>query len=131
MQASYLYRLPFVLVFLYLLALTFIWAGQAMALQDERSEGWYQDAQSLARDEGYKVISTAELVRLYLLQEDFQILDVRFAYEHNQSKLPGAKSLPFDLSHRYGLDQGQKMALLQTLGADKDKMIVIYCRDFR
>ncbi|MFW6388586.1 MAG: rhodanese-like domain-containing protein [Desulfohalobiaceae bacterium] len=76
-------------------------------------------------------ITTAELLRLYLLQERFKIMDVRFAYEYNQSKLPEAINVPFDLSHRYGLGQEQKMALLQTLGADYGKMIVIYCRDFR
>ncbi len=30
-------------------------------------------------------ITTAELLRLYLLQERFKIMDVRFAYEYNQN----------------------------------------------
>ncbi|MFO8031645.1 MAG: rhodanese-like domain-containing protein [Desulfohalobiaceae bacterium] len=120
-----------ILICLSLLCLFGLGAGSAQALEDEQQELWYQDAKALARQEGYRVISTSEVLQLYSSQEDFLLLDVRFAYEHNQSRLPGALSLPFDLSHRHGLDEKQKMALLQTLGPNQEKKIVIYCRDFR
>jgi rhodanese-related sulfurtransferase len=116
---------------IFLLFLFQLGAGNAKSLEDEQKELWYQDAKSLAREEGYKVISTAELLQLYSSHKDFLLLDVRFAYEHAQGKLPGAVSLPFDLSHRHSLDEKQKMALLQTLGPDQERKIVVYCRDFR
>ncbi len=97
----------------------------------ERSAGWWAHANSQAQRDGYKVITTSELRELYQEGRDFIILDNRFDYELSEGSLPGAKNVSFDLSELQGLTDEKRTQLLETLGPDKDRIVVTYCRNFR
>lgn len=97
----------------------------------ERSQGWWDHANSQAQRDGYKVITTSELRELYQEGRDFVILDNRFEYELSEGSLPGARNISFDLSELQGLSDEKRAELLEALGPDKDRIVVTYCRDFR
>jgi len=97
----------------------------------EKTAGWWEHASSLAKHEGYMVITTEELHDLYQTKNDFVIIDNRFEYELSSGKLPGARNVPFDLSESQRLSSEKRAQLLEVLGEDKDRIVVTYCRDFR
>ncbi|RQD67060.1 MAG: hypothetical protein D5R98_01270 [Desulfonatronovibrio sp. MSAO_Bac4] len=97
----------------------------------ERTAGWWDHAQSVAQREGYKVITTDELKKLYREQQDFTILDNRYTYELSSGYLPDATNVTFDLSHMQSLPAEKRAELAEALGPDKDRIIITYCRNFR
>ena len=93
----------------------------------ETTPAWRIQAQRDALRDGYRLIDRAELESNHAA---FLILDVRPDYEFRQGHLPGAVNLEFDLADRLDLNADKRKALLQVLGPDKDRTIVVYCRSY-
>jgi len=91
----------------------------------------FKEAQRAAERDGYKLITTAGLRELLLADPDVLLVDVRFNYEFAAGHMPGAVSLPVDLSDKGDLPVARRQAFVDVLGADKDRVIVPYCRGFR
>jgi phage shock protein E len=101
----------------------------AVPVSREQS-AWLQQAWNEARQDGYELISIPELKALYESGKDFSIIDVRPEYEYRDGHLPHATSLEFDLGDKLELKPDKQAALINLLGPDKQRMIVIYCRSF-
>lgn len=104
--------------------------GAAQAAAEEASPLFVQAKRSAERD-GYTLITTDDLKRLLGARSDVLLVDVRFPYEYAQSHIPDAVSLPVDLRDRGDLSPQRRQAFLDLLGPDKNRTIVLYCRDFR
>ena len=104
--------------------------SHALAAPEEASPLFAQ-AQRSADKDGYKLITTPALKQLLEQNPDVLLVDVRFPYEFVSGHMPGAVSLPVDLRDRGDLPAERRQAMLDALGPDKDRTIVIYCRDFR
>jgi len=111
-----------------LTALCCVSAGLA---DQEADSPLYRQAQRSAERDGYRLITTAGLRELLLANPEVLLVDVRFAYEYAAGHMPGAVSLPVDLSDRGDLPAVRRQAFKDVLGADKDRIIVTYCRGFR
>lgn len=111
-----------------LTALCCVSAGLA---DQEAASPLYKQAQRSAERDGYRLITTAGLRELLLADPDVLLVDVRFAYEYAAGHMPGAVSLPVDLSDRGDLPPARRQVFEDVLGADKDRIIVAYCRGFR
>jgi predicted sulfurtransferase len=111
-----------------LTALCCISAGLA---DQEGDSPLYKQAQRSAERDGYKLITTAGLRKLLLTEPDVLLVDVRFAYEYAAGHMPGAVSLPVDLTDRTDLSVERRQAFADALGEEKGGTIVIYCRGFR
>ena len=92
---------------------------------------WWPSALKEAQKDGYGLTSPEEIQTLYASGNNFIMVDVRPDYEFNAGHLPGAKNFEIDLGDRLGLKPQKADAFKKVLGADKDRMIVIYCRSFR
>ncbi len=92
---------------------------------------WWEQAENQAVQDGYSLITTEGLYARYSKGSDMAVIDTRFAYEFAHSTMPGARSLPFDLSDRFGLSPEKRQAMLDALGPDKHRRVVFFCRDFR
>ncbi len=104
--------------------------GSVVQAAEETSPLFTQAQRSADRD-GYTLITTPELRRLMDENPDVLLVDVRFSYEFVSGHMPEAVSLPVDLRDRGDLPPERRQAMLDTFGPDKDRPIVIYCRDFR
>ncbi|SMP76474.1 Rhodanese-like domain-containing protein [Desulfonatronum zhilinae] len=101
------------------------------ALAAEETSPLFTQAQRSADRDGYALITTPELRRLMDETPNVLLVDVRFSYEFVSGHMPEAVSLPVDLRDRGDLPPERRQAMLDTFGPDKDRPIVIYCRDFR
>ena len=119
-------RLPFYFLPL-LLVLGILTAAGA---GNREQPAWLQQARDEARQDGYALITAPELKALYDSGKDFTIVDVRPEYEYRDGHLPQANSLEFDLGDKLELTPEKQAALINLLGPDKQRMIVIYCRSF-
>ena len=97
----------------------------------EQNSPLFTQAQRNASRDGYTLLTTPELKRLLEQNPDVLLVDVRFSYEYASSHMPDAVSMPVDLRDRNDLPRERRQAMLDTFGADKDRPIVVYCRDFR
>lgn len=111
-----------------LTALCCVSAGLA---DQEAGSPLFKDAQRAAERDGYRLITTAGLRELLRADPDVLLVDVRFNYEFAAGHMPGAVSLPVDLSDKGDLPAARRQAFEDVLGADKDRTIVAYCRGFR
>lgn len=102
----------------------------AAAGSQAEQPAWFQQARDEARQDGYELITALELKALYDSGKDFTIIDVRPGYEYRDGHLSQARSLEFDLGDKLQLTPEKKAALIELLGPDKQRMIVIYCRSF-
>ena len=92
---------------------------------------WWPSALDEAQKDGYTLTTPAEIQNLYASDTSYFIVDVRPDYEFKAGHLPGAKNFEIDLGDRFGLKPQKKEAFEKILGADKNRVIVIYCRSFR
>jgi phage shock protein E len=92
---------------------------------------WWPSALTEAQKDGYGLTTPEEIQSLYTSGNKFSMVDVRPDYEFNAGHLPGAKNFEIDLGDRLGLKPQKADAFKKVLGADKDRVIVIYCRSFR
>ena len=118
-------RFKVLAISLYLLAMA------CPALAAEETSPLFTQAQRTADRDGYALITTPELRRLVDENPNVLLVDVRFAYEFAAAHIPESVSLPVDLRDRGDLSKERRQAMLDTFGPDKDRPIVIYCRDFR
>lgn len=101
-------------------------------LADQESDSpLYEQALRAAERDGYRLVATAGLRELLLADPDVLLVDVRFAYEYAAGHIPGAVSLPVDLTDRTDLSVERRQAFADILGEEKGRAIVIYCRGFR
>lgn len=100
-------------------------------LAAEEASPLFIQAQRSADRDGYTLITTKGLGRLLDEQPGVVLLDVRFAYEYAQGRIPGSISLPVDLRDRGDLPPERRQAFLEALGPDREQTIVVFCRDFR
>lgn len=92
---------------------------------------WWSSALEEAQKDGYGLTTAEEVQRLYASHDSFLVLDVRPDYEFKTGHLPRAKNFEVDLGDRLGLKPPKANAFRKALGADKNRLIVIYCRSFR
>ncbi len=92
---------------------------------------WWPDTFKRAESAGYTLINLQELKALIQSEKAFTLLDVRPDYEYRDGHIPGAVNLEFNLGHRSGLEESHAESLKALLGADQDRLVVTYCRNFR
>jgi len=92
---------------------------------------WWPTALTEAQKDGYVLTTPEEIKRLYASGNDFIRLAVRPDYEFKTGHMPAAKNFEIDLGDRLGLKPQKADAFKEILGADKDRLIVLYCRSFR
>jgi 3-mercaptopyruvate sulfurtransferase SseA len=100
------------------------------ATGSQNEPSWLQQARDESKQDGYELITAPELKALYDSGKDFTIIDVRPEYEYRDGHIPHAKSLEFDLGDKLELKPDKQAALINLLGPDKQRLIVIYCRSF-
>ena len=106
-------------------------AGKNAVQAAEEGSPLFTQAQRSADRDGYTLITTPELLRMMDENPNLLLVDVRFSYEFVSGHMPEAVSLPVDLRDRGDLPKERRQAMLDTFGPDKDRPIVVYCRDFR
>lgn len=111
--------------------LTLLCCVSAGLADQEAGSPLYEQAARAAERDGYRLLTTSGLREMLLGEPGALLVDVRFAYEYAAGHMPGAVSLPVDLSDRGDLPAARRQAFADVLGADKDRIIVIYCRGFR
>jgi predicted sulfurtransferase len=92
---------------------------------------WWEQAEAEAKREGYLLITLEDLKTLYDSGKPLLVLDVRPDYEYERGHLPHAVNLEFHLGERLILDPVKRKHFQELLGPNKDRTIVIYCRNFR
>lgn len=97
----------------------------------EELPSWWDQLSDEAQKESYSLLSLDGLNRLYELDEQFLIVDVRAHYEFDEGHLPDSVNFEFDLGDKLKLKPEKKKAFLELLGPDKNKKVVFYCRSFR
>lgn len=77
---------------------------------------------------GYGIVSTDELKGWLDQKKDMLIIDT-MPYEDSYKKqhIPGAVQFELPIPEIKELDENTKQALIQLLGPDKDRLIVVYC----
>jgi len=77
---------------------------------------------------GYKIVSTEELKQWMDQKKDMLIVDT-MPYEDSYKKqhVPGALQFEFPIAEVAKLDDKTKAAFEKLLGADKNRLIVVYC----
>ncbi len=120
-------------VLLWIVSLVFILgtAGYGMAAWGGKELETEKTAVNLSREVtkgGYKVVNTEELKAWIDQKKDMLIVDT-MPYEDSYKKqhIPGAVQFEFPKEEVANLDDKTKEAFKKLLGANKDKMIVIYC----
>jgi phage shock protein E len=108
----------------------FILFSAPPAMPEEHPVWWKQVADEAQRD-GYSLVTIDELKKLYDSKLQFLIMDTRTGYEFNDAHLPGAVNIEFDPGDKLQLKPEKKASFLNLLGPDKNRKIIIYCRDFR
>ena len=114
---------PFILILLVLVVIGPSWSKDTPV--------WWPSALAEAQKDGYVLTTPDEIQALYATGENYLIVDVRPDYEFKTGHLPGAKNFEIDLGDRLGLKPQKADAFEKILGADKNRVIAIYCRSFR
>ena len=96
----------------------------------EEKPVWWERAEAVSSRAGYGLITIDELRALYDSGKDFLLVDVRPAYEYRDGHLPKALQLEFDLSDQSSIKPDKRQQFVKLLGANKNRAIVIYCRNY-
>jgi len=104
-------------------------ADEALSVQGRKPIWWLQ-AEQEAKSNGYDILSVKQVKALCDSGVDLLLLDVRPDYEYHLGHLPGAINLEFHLGDRFKLAPERKEKLLNILGPDKSRQIIIYCRSY-
>ena len=113
-----------------LFILSSLWIPRAAFSVEERKSNWWLLAEQEAKTEGYTLLTVNEVKALYDSGRPFLILDVRPGYEYQMGHLLQAINLEFHLGDRLKLSPERMEKLLNILGPDKSRQIVIYCRSY-
>ena len=119
-----------ILSFSLLLCLTFLNGGLSPKATASERPLWWERAEALSSRAGYTLIDIDELRALYASGKDFLLVDVRPAYEYKNGHLPKAVQLEFDLSEQSSLKPDKYQQFVELLGPNKNRAIVIYCRNY-
>ena len=119
-----------IFIFFLLLSLTFLNAGLSPEATASERPLWWERAKAVSSRAGYTLINIDELRALYESGKDFLLVDVRPAYEYRDGHLPKAVQLEFDLSEQSSLKPDKSQQCVELLGPDKNRAIVIYCRNY-
>jgi rhodanese-related sulfurtransferase len=90
---------------------------------------WWPQAEIRADRDGYQLISTPALHALYRKGGDFLVVDTRTDYEYKAGHLPRAVQIKFDPGEKYHIKAQKKAAFEKVLGPEKNRLIIIYCRN--
>jgi phage shock protein E len=91
---------------------------------------WWERAEIVARQEGYRLVTQKQLQTLYGSQKNFLIVDVRPDYEFKDGHLPRAVQIEFSPADRYSLKPDKRSRFESVLGSDKNRRIIIYCLNY-
>lgn len=114
--------------------LTFIMAGffvNAVAAANEAAPFWWENAVNEARENGYAVLTPDEFKACLNSDRNCLLVDVRPDYEFESGHIPGAVNLMFDPGDRMALSPEKQQQFEALLGPDKNRCMIIHCRDFR
>lgn len=109
------------------LAVTLATAAPATAADP----AWLVEAKAQAARDGYAIIDAATLVRLLEGPAPPLVLDVRPDYEWREGHIPGSLNLEFTPGEAMTIHPEKRAALSALLGPDRQRPIVVLCRDFR
>lgn len=116
---------------LWLLVLTLLLPAAVRPAWSKNIPVWWPTAAAEARREGFALTTPEEVQRLITSGGRFLLLDVRPDYEYKAGHIAAAKNFEIDLGDRFGLKPQKADEFKKVLGADKSRLIVIYCRSFR
>ncbi|EFK07406.1 conserved hypothetical protein [delta proteobacterium NaphS2] len=105
--------------------------GKASGDTEDNLPLWWPDAQKRAESAGFKLIGFPKLQALLKSPKEFVLLDVRPDYEYTDGHIAEALNFEFHLGHRSRLAPERAEALKVLLGPDRNRLVVIYCRNFR
>ena len=91
---------------------------------------WWERAEMVARQEGYRLVSLQQLQTLYDSKQNFLIVDVRPDYQFREGHLPGAVQIEIDPGDRYSLKPDKRSRFRSVLGSDINRRIIIYCLNY-
>jgi len=91
---------------------------------------WWESAEIVARQEGYRLVTPEQLRALYRSNKNFLIVDVRPDYQFRSGHLPKAVQMEFDPGDRYSLKPDKRTRFERVLGPDKNREIIIYCLNY-
>jgi len=91
---------------------------------------WWERAENIARQEGYRLVSTEQLRSLYRSNTNFLIVDARPDYQYRAGHLPRAVQIEFDPGDRHRLKPEKQDRFRSILGPDKQRKIIIYCQNY-
>ena len=97
----------------------------------QEKPSWWDRAEKIAVKDGYGLIGTDGLKKLYKSSRPFVILDVRTAPEFKQGHLPKSANLEFSFADQRRLTPEKETAFRDAMGADPEKLIVIYDRSLQ
>ena len=106
-------------------------AASAESVTGEGTPLWWHQAMDEADENGFVLMSPEELKDDMDSSHDILLLDVRPDYEYESGHIPQAVNVEFHLGDRLQLEPEKEQNLVEILGKDKDRKIVIYCRSFR
>ena len=92
---------------------------------------WWQQVENEAERDGYSLVTPDDLKKLYASEESFLVVDAREDYEYKEGHLPKAVNFEIDLGDRIKPKPEKQSSFLKLLGNDKNRKIIIYCRNFR
>ena len=108
-----------------------LFPAAARADTDPDQAVWIESARRDAERDGYRLVDVDALAQLIDSPEPPLLIDARADYEYDAGHIPTAKNFEFDLGDRSDLSSAKRQALLDMLGPDKNRRIVLYCRSFR
>lgn len=101
------------------------------ALSTEAVPFWWETALIEARDNNYALLTPDEFAARLHGDDNCLLVDVRPDYEFESGHIPGAVNLVFDPGDRMSLAPEKQKRFEALLGPDKNRCIIILCRDFR
>jgi rhodanese-related sulfurtransferase len=107
-----------------------LFVGLAGAASADEHPVWWGDALHEGEREHYGVFDYEDLQEA-MDQSDTLLLDVRPDYEFERGHIPGSRNFEFHPGHALDFPPQKREAFKELVGPDKDRLLVIYCRNFR
>lgn len=91
---------------------------------------WWEDA-LVEGEHGHYDVLDFDAMREALQSDKAIVIDVRPDYEYARGHIPGSVNFEFHPGHAMDFPPEKREAFKKLVGPDKDRMLVIYCRNFR
>lgn len=114
-----------------ILAVVSFLTNAVAASKNEATPFWWENAVKEAQDNGYALLTPDDVNACLRSGRNCLLVDVRPDYEFESGHIPGAVNLMFDPGDRMALGPEKKKQFEALLGPDKDRCIILHCRDFR